>query len=367
MKRVLVVLFVVLVVGVPSMAQRETDQEGSRRSAEAVKAQWLEMDTNGDGKITKDEAEGQLKTCFDRNDADADGFIDQSELDALSKRLFSRNSTGRQRTNPNQNTKTLSTPDLLKQAPAGVTVIPDIAYREGEDSWKLDLAMPTEPGDEPRPAIVFVHGGGWVNGDKRAAGFINPTLEFASKGYVCISVNYRLGVTKTACIEDVKCSVRWLRAHAEKYNVDPDRIGAYGNSAGAHLVTMLGICPKSARMEGDGPWKEHSSMVQAVVASATPTSPRVRAEWPEDAKKIQPMTYVSADVPPFLLVHEESDKTVAVSNSDDFVKALQELGAKDITYMRLEDGTGHGVFMQNIEKTGPAREKFFDRTLKKNK
>ena len=76
------------------------------------------------------------------------------------------------------------------------------------------------------------------------------------------------------------------------------------------------------------------------------------------------MTYVSADTPPILLFHEASDRTVDVANSDDFAKALREAGAKDVTYLRYEDGTGHGVFMKNIEKTGPARAKFFARTLR---
>ena len=106
-------------------------------------------------------------------------------------------------------------------------------------------------------------------------------------------------------------------------------------------------------------------MVQAVVASATPTTPRHRGGSEDDAKKVQPMTYVSADAPPFLLIHEESDRTVNVSNSGDFVKALKKAGAKDINYIRLTDGSGHGAFMKNIKTTGPAREAFFLRTLKK--
>ena len=134
---------------------------------------------------------------------------------------------------------------VQKRVPDGVTFISNIAYRKGNEAWKLDLAMPKERGNDPRPAIVFVHGGGWRNGDKRAASFLNPTLSYAAKGYVCITVNYRLlkGNSRDIdqCVEDVKNSVRWLRAHAEKYNVDPNRIGATGNSAGAHLSVMLGI------------------------------------------------------------------------------------------------------------------------------
>ncbi len=354
---------------------------------ESLVDRWLDMDKDGDQKVTKDEAEGQLKSNFDRNDADKDGFLVRSELEALAQRLRG----GRNTRNTNRNKPTMSTEDLLKQAPEGVTVVPDIAYREGNKAWKLDLAMPKEKGGEPRPALLFIHGGGWRNGDKRAKSFLDPCLEFAAKGYVCVTVNYRLlgeADSIADCIEDVKCAVRWLRAHAEEYNVDPERFGAYGNSAGAHLVSILGLCPKSAGMEGDGPYQEYSSMVQAVVSSATPASfmismsDRARAsqqqqsgdqqqrrssfDMPEEIKKkISPITYVNADAPPFLLFHEVSDRTVGVYQSDKLVEALKAAGAKDVNYERYEDGTGHGVFMKNIEKTGPMREAFFDRVLKK--
>ncbi|MCH8859223.1 MAG: alpha/beta hydrolase, partial [Proteobacteria bacterium] len=154
----------------------------------------------------------------------------------------------------NQPKPKMSTEELLNLAPNGVTVVPDIAYREGNEAWKLDLAMPTERGAAPRPAIIYIHGGGWTKGDKRGAG-IGTVLGYAAKGFVSVSVNYRLDQDKKACVEDVKCATRWLRAHAEEYNIDPDRIGAAGNSAGAHLALMLAVCPASAGLEGDGPFQ----------------------------------------------------------------------------------------------------------------
>ena len=271
---------------------------------------------------------------------------------------------------------------IQQRVPDGVTFIPNIVYREGHEKWKLDLAMPTERGDEPRPAIVFIHGGGWRNGNKRAGAFLNPTLEYAAKGYVCITVGYRLIKDDNwridHCIADVKNAVRWLRAHADEYNVDPNRIGATGNSAGAHLSVMLGLCPQDAGLEGDGPYQEFSSMVQAVAASATPTSflipmsergranfERQRASREESLrKKISPITYVSANAPPIILWHEESDRTVGVYQSDTFVEALRKASAKDVNYVLLGDGTGHGTFQRNIAINEPIREAFFARTLK---
>ena len=270
---------------------------------------------------------------------------------------------------------------IQQRVPDGVTFIPNLAYRDGHDRWKLDLAMPTERGNAPRPAIVFIHGGGWRNGNKRTPPFLNPTLKYAAKGYVCITVNYRLVTDNNwridHCIADVKNAVRWLRAHAEKYNVDPDRIGATGNSAGAHLSVMLGICPQDAGLEGEGPYQEFSSAVQAVAASATPTSflipmsERGRANFERQSanreealrKKISPITYAAADTPPLLLWHEASDNTVGVYQSDTFVQALRDAGAKDVNYVLFGDGTGHGTFQRNIAVTEPMREAFFARTL----
>jgi len=333
------------------------------RPANALVSNWLGMDKDGDKKITKDEAKGQLKTSFDRNDADKNGFLIRSELEALAQR---RRSGRNQRTNANRNQPTMSMEDLLKRTPGGVTVLPDIAYREGNEAWKLDLAMPKERGDAPRSSIVFIHGGGWTKGDKRGQG-IGAVLDYAAKGYVCISINYRLDVDKKACVEDVKCATRWLRAHAEQYNLDPDRIGAVGNSAGGHLALMLAVCPASAGLEGDGPYQKYSSMVQSAHCSSTPIMPRFRKGKGsnQDVRKIQPMTYISADVPPLYLIHGASDQKAPVSYVDDFVKALREAGAKDITYKRYTDGTGHGAYVKHIEEARPAREAFFARTLMK--
>ncbi len=273
-----------------------------------------------------------------------------------------------QSANSNSNKPTMSTEDLLKRTPDGVTVLPDIAYREGNNAWKLDIAMSKERSDAPRPAIVYIHGGGWKKGDKRGKG-IGDVLDYAAKGYVCISVNYRLDVDKKACVEDVKCAVRWLRAHAEKYNVDPDRIGAAGNSSGGHLALMLAVCPASSGLEGDGPYQEHSSMVQSAHCSPTPIMPGFRGlrgkPADPDVQKIQPMTYVSGDVPPLYFIHGTEDTKAPVRFLDDFVKALREAGAKDITYKRYADGTGHGAYVKHIEEARPAREAFLARTLGK--
>ena len=278
--------------------------------------------------------------------------------------------------------RTPSTEAIMRRVPDGVELRADIAYREGNPAWRLDLALPKEKADAPRPGIVFVHGGGWRAGDKRRGYFIRGALDYASQGYVCISVNYRLSPEAPfpACVEDVKCAVRWFRAHAQELQLDPKRIGGYGNSAGAHLVAMLGLCGKDAKLEGDGPYQDQSSLFQAVCAAATPTD---FPNWPkglrgfgrqggllggsadtlEDrAKAASPVTYAHPNAPPFLLIHGTADRVVPVSQGELLEKALREAGARNVTLMKIE-GAGHGVFMQKTIVTHGAMRSFFDSTI----
>lgn len=268
------------------------------------------------------------------------------------------------RTNRNK----MSDVEFLKLAPEGVTLFPDLAYREGNDAWKLDLAMPEEHGKKTFPVIVYIHGGGWTQGDKRGQG-IQTFLGYATKGFVSVSLNYRLNEDKLACVEDVKCAIRWLRANAEKYNIDPDRIGAAGNSAGAHLALLLAICPPSAGMEGDGPYQEYSSMVQSAHCSSTPTKPRFgRGKGAgKDITKIHAISYVSPDMPPLSFIHGTADTRKApVSQLDEFVQALKDAGVDDLTYKRYDDGTGHGAYVAHLDESRRSREEFFVRTLMKD-
>ena len=325
-------------------------------SKEQLVENWLNtQDADKDGRVSLAEAGGRLEAAFSRSDANDDGYLDKEELGATAERL-ARNPAARRAP------RTVTDDGLRGLAPEGVLLELNIPYREGHELWKLDLAMPAAESDGPRPAIVVVHGGGWVRGDKRTGAFVRHMLEYAARGYVVINVNYRLDRAKRPCVEDVKCAVRWLRAHGERYNVDPDRIGAYGNSAGAHLAAMLGLSQAEKRLDA-GPWQEYSSAVQAVAGSATPTRPNIPGGTEADRALIAPMTYVSADAPPFLLFHEVSDRVVNVSNSDELAAALKEAGAADVTYKRYADGSGHGVFQANFEETAAEMERFFARTL----
>ena len=292
--------------------------------------------------------------------------------------------TGAQAQQPNQEKRQRRRSEAQVQVPDGVKLETDIGYREGNEKWRLDLACPEARGKTRRPGLVIVHGGGWRGGDKGGGQWRSIPLQYAAKGYVCISVNYRLTdeAPFPACVEDVKCAVRWLRANANKYGLDPSRIGAYGNSAGAHLVAMLGLVGPDAGLEGDGPYQDQLSLVQAVCCSATPTDfsnwggpgKSFRGEstflagpaetLADRKKRASPISYVGPDAPPFLIIHGTADRTVPFSQGELFTAALKEAGAKDVTFLKFE-GAGYGVFGQHSDETNPAMERFFARTLKK--
>jgi dipeptidyl aminopeptidase/acylaminoacyl peptidase len=264
---------------------------------------------------------------------------------------------------------TVKTDDKRATASAelkSVKVIDNIPYREGNSkSWKLDLAMPENFGTTPRPAIVIVHGGGWRAGSKKDLVYRDLLLDYAFQGYLAISVEYRFDQEAAfpACIEDVKCAVRWLRAHAKEYNVDPDRIGAFGHSAGAHLVLMLAMSSDNKSLEGDGGWNEYSSKINAVVGGSTPTQiGDKRANW--NKPEWWPIGYISKNTVPMLLIQGIQDPIVKVDLVDDFVAKMKEAGAPDLSYIRIEGGDHDVAYSDSLRITKPAMDEFFKKYLK---
>ena len=150
------------------------------------------------------------------------------------------------------------------KVPAGVVYQPDIVTGTGGGRpLHVDAVWPEKLPAGLLPAILFVHGGGWAGGSHK---FMRPMF-LATRGYFVATVEYRLSgeATWPAQIEDCKLAVRWLRANAPKYHVDPDRIGVWGESAGGHLVACLGTIGPEASLEGEGGYPGVSSKVQAVV------------------------------------------------------------------------------------------------------
>jgi acetyl esterase/lipase len=243
-----------------------------------------------------------------------------------------------------------------------IVVYHDIPYREGGSrSWNLDLALRKDARGKVRPGIVVIHGGGWLEGDKssfasREQGTPGNIVDFAALGFVAAAINYRLSgeAPFPAALEDCKNAVRWLRAHSKEYHLDPDHIGAYGNSAGGHLAMLLGMVDRDEHLEGDGPYQDQSSRVQASASDSGPIdlvaqhkqgTLRVVCEkfmgGPPEAERLaaylraSPANQIAVRTPPILLIYGVTDNQVPVETADRFALALGRAGLKDVSYYRL--------------------------------
>jgi len=231
----------------------------------------------------------------------------------------------------------------LRKRP-GAVVARDLTYgTAGATELKLDLAMPKE-GSGPFPAIVFLHGEGWRAGNRRQMSHFIEGV--ARMGYVGVTVEYRLvpAARFPAQVEDCKAALRWLRANAGKYRVDPGRIGVVGFSAGGHLAAMLGVTGEN---------------VQAVVSFFGPTDFSTR-DWPRDLERevivpflggsfadipavyerASPISHVTKDSAPFLLFHGSEDELVSVDQSKRLAERLKSFGVP-VRLVVLE-GEKHG-------------------------
>ena len=221
---------------------------------------------------------------------------------------------------------------IRKPVPESVKVERDIVYATyGERKVMLDLYLPKQPGASKIPCIVVIHGGGWRSGDKTRFAAIAGNL--AEQGFAAACIGYRLlpEVEFPAPVVDCKAAVRWVRANAAQHGIDPDRIGAIGGSAGGHLVAMLGTSDSVKELEGDGGNPGVSSRVQAVVAMATPADMTNFAERTKIDKAlaalISPVTHVSKDSAPILLMHGTKDGTVPMAQSELLLEKYQKAGA----------------------------------------
>ena len=264
----------------------------------------------------------------------------------------------------------------------------DVTYGKAAGTeLKLDLYFPRESDGKRLAAAVYVHGGGWQHGDKAQGAGAMVIPEMVRRGYLVASINYRLAPEHKfpAQIEDAKCSIRFLRAHAKEFHLDADRIGVFGGSAGGHLVALLGTSDASAGLEGKGGWAEESSRVQAVVDMFGPTDLTVlpaggdsrmakhvfgaSSKEDEVLKRASPVTYVSKDDPPFLILHGDEDRLVPLSQSERLQERLKAAGVP--CSLVVVKHAGHGFAPAGGEPS-PSRAEltrriadFFDQTLRK--
>lgn len=255
-----------------------------------------------------------------------------------------------------------------------VKVVPDITYATvGKEKLQLDLVLPAGPG--PHPVVLCFHGGAWTAGSRKD--LTRPSIQLpgvttsptndpgilenlARRGYAAATVSYRLApkCKFPSQIEDAKTAVRFLRANAKKYDLDPDRFAAMGFSAGGHLALMLGTTDSTAGFEGTE-HAEQSSKVQCVIDFFGPTDMSMYAETPGVAEsfiaaflgkeclsdpksysRASPIEYVSKSAAPTLFIHGTMDLVVPIVHSEKMYKKMKEAGVS--VGMHKVSWKGHG-------------------------
>lgn len=236
-------------------------------------------------------------------------------------------------------------------------VVTQNVHYDVHNSCILDVAQPISDTKELRPAIVIVHGGGWAAGDKRDAVYTNLLVDYAMKGYVTFSVNYRLvssfpmkddevAAQMQTCIDDVEHSVAWIKAHAAEYGVDPTRIGSFGHSAGGHLSLMLGV----------------KGLVTCAVGGAPPTEiGNPNSPWSKHPEW-WPIGYIKKDTAPMLILQGSEDPVVKPHLTEDFVQKMHKIGNK-VEFIKASGNHGF-AYDQALDITRPAMDAFYARHLK---
>ena len=269
----------------------------------------------------------------------------------------------------------------------------DIVY--SDSGQKLDLYLPAYVTGQV-PLIVYIHGGAFKGGDKDRAAQPYPQglagrktlVQVIPPGYVFASINYRLSgeATFPAQIHDCKAAIRWLRAHADEYHIDPARIGVWGASAGGHLAALLGTSGGNKELEGTGGNPQFSSSVQAVCDHFGPTNLVRMSEMLgqidienneslyiggplkknlEKANLANPITHIKEKTPPFLIIHGDSDVLVPSDQSRILYEALVK--AKVTASLHIIPGAGHGfagATRQQIDEIDRLTVDFFNKYLK---
>ena len=247
----------------------------------------------------------------------------------------------------------------IEDAPpvSGVKMEENIQYGTGDgDALYLDLYRP-ESAQGPAPGVLLFFGGGWRDGRKDQLRVY--AQHFAQHGYVVGAVQYRLREAGQwpKSVQDAKCAVRWMRAHAAEIGIDPGRIGVMGNSAGGYLALMTGYTSGVPEFEGNGGWQDQSSAVQAVVDIYGPTDftepgrrdhslvvSYMNGTYDQDParyEKASPIRYVTESSPPTCIIHGTVDMLVPVHQSDWLAEKLKQKGVP-YYYSRI-DGWPHAM------------------------
>ena len=264
------------------------------------------------------------------------------------------------------------TPGL--QGNSSMTPLLDITYcTVNSVELKMDVYFPDNL-NQPAPAVVYVHGGAWSQGDKRAEIGNSGASMLTQAGFVVFALNYRLAPEYRfpAMIEDVKCAIRSIRAHSLEYNIDPNRIAAFGASAGGHLVSLLGTSDANAGFDV-GEYPEYSSRVQAVIDMFGPTDLTLQfsADQIQNARNVftadqlipaSPVTYITPDDPPFLILQGDRDYVVPLEQSQVLYDRLKSAGV--YAELVIVQNAGHGFMPVSDNPISPNLGEISQRILR---
>lgn len=268
---------------------------------------------------------------------------------------------------------------VARSAAPEVRVLKNVAFLAPDRAEKLDVYLPPgEAAGAKRPALVWIHGGGWRGGTKDEARAENVCSTAAAAGYVAVSIDYRLGDGAWPTnLHDCKNAVRFLRAKAADYGVDPERIAVAGGSAGGHLALMVGLTAGLAEFEPTGaatPYPGLSSAVRAVVnfygitnlltrlqtdAQGNPTATRklmgaslkffgAESDDADVLRRASPVTHLAKNSPPILTFHGRVDTTVDYAQAEELERVARARGAAHT--LVLLDGVGHTHDLQTWNK-----------------
>lgn len=270
----------------------------------------------------------------------------------------------------------------------------DVEYAKTSSAQKLNIYLPDE-GEGPFPVIAFFHGGAFKFGDK-ADGQMTPALDGVNRGYAVVSLNYRMsGEAKfPAYITDAKAAIRFLKANAGKYKLDPGKIAVWGDSAGGNIASLAATSCRVPELEDLSLGNEtQNSCVRAAVDWFGPidflqmdeqfkksgkgsanhseaNSPESLimggklTDVPELVKKANPATYISAETPPFFIQHGTADDNVPTEQSINFAADLEKAGGREKVTLELLEGAGHGTSQFNEKSNIDKVFKFLDKYLK---
>ncbi|ANY70979.1 alpha/beta hydrolase [Paenibacillus sp. BIHB 4019] len=272
----------------------------------------------------------------------------------------------------------------------------DVSYANQSENQKLNIYLPNE-GEGPFPVIIAIHGGGFMMGN-RTGGDLASMLEGVNHGYAVVTVEYRMSGEETfpAAINDVKAAIRFIRANADKYQLNADKIAAWGDSAGGNLASLAGTTSGTNELYDDSlGYPDVSDKLTAVVdwfgpinflkfdeqfdeSGITPMMGQTSSansaeskyigqlitEAPDLVAAANPETYITADDPPFFIEHGTADANVPTQQSVDFASKLESVLGQDKVTLTLLDGAQHGGSQFDEEQNVELVFEFLDKYMK---